>query len=137
MEFRTLGFDGLLEFPDLLDPRTGEKTRTRFVPHREQDGNRIGKIIVGPDIMPGKGTNPNSFMDRFTAIAHEITHFRRWEGGMSCDDPELEELDEAQTDLQAACYFRRDLNASQVESLITDALERLILLERRLEGGGK
>lgn len=126
-EFRALGFDGPIEFA------TSDRNYTRFEVAKDQDGEPHGKIVVGPDIMPGKGTNPNATMDRRAAAAHEITHCKRWETGTACDVDR--DLDEAQTDLQAICYFKEHLGPSQIESLITDALERLVRLERRLEGG--
>lgn len=118
--FRGLGYQGKLEF------REGPGTKSGFVP------NNAGEpcIVIGADIFPGKAMNPNAMMDMLSAAAHEISHHSRWTN--SWEHREFEHLDEAVTSLQAACWSKQFLSPSQIESLVSDAIERLGLLNEQI-----
>jgi hypothetical protein len=124
--FRALYYEVRIEF----EPEAGRNTR--FVVSTDPTtGEKTGLIIIGPDLFPGPNVaNPNSVLDAMAAAAHEITHLKRWEEGRALPKGHL---DEAMTSLQAACSFRSALSSNQIEQLVTDALQRLLLLSSEIE----
>jgi hypothetical protein len=117
--FRALDYKGRVEF----DARAGGKTRFVVRPD-ESTGEEEGVIIIGPDLYPGLAVaNPNSVLDPTATAAHEITHYIRWQEGRELP---VGHLDEAMTSLQAICTFKATLSPTELEQLVSDALERLI-----------
>ena len=120
--FRAMGYNGPLEF----DEKHGGRTRFEVRDAEDGEDRKIGVIVVGPDIYPGLNVaNANSVMDPLPAVAHEITHYDRWNSGRELPHGYLEDIDEAMTSLQAACAFR-GLSSLHIQQLISDALERLV-----------
>lgn len=124
-DFRALGYDGPLDWE--------EYGWTRFTPRTDDQGRTFGVVVIGPDILPGRDvTNPNAALDQMAAAAHELEHMNRWRSGRSLD---VGHLDEAMTSLQAACTYGTFLTKNRVEQLISDALQRLVLLKDEGTGG--
>ena len=125
-------FCAALAYPGILEFETDSGSKTRFeVRHDEDTGTPYGVIVVGPDIYPGKHiTNPNSILCAFSAVAHEVTHYFRW---FEFSVLPLGHLDEAITSLQATCRFRNFLSPTQIEALVSDAMQRLEMLRKEFE----
>ncbi|MFO8072036.1 MAG: hypothetical protein R6V85_09200 [Polyangia bacterium] len=134
--FQALGYSGPLEF------RRGHRTTTGVrVVIDEHTRMPTPRIYVGADIMPGADVvNPNQRIDYVAAAAHEITHTIRIENNQEFVEAEFKDIEEAITSLHAACEFRNVLRPSQVEQLVTDAVQRLVnyvlrARQARAEGG--
>jgi hypothetical protein len=125
-----LGLDAIVPFQH--DP----SGHTRFVVEiDEEDGAEVGKVYFGPDIYPGGSVaDPNSALSMKAAVAHEISHFHRWQDRTELPDGILVHLDEAQTSLDSVLRFGGLLSPHEIQQLVRDAIQRLQLC--RLELGG-
>lgn len=118
-----------------VSTRYEEGSRTVFhVVNDEITGEEYGEIRFGPDILPGRGIiDPNSALGMDAAAAHELTHFYRWRDRIELTDDSLEHLDEALTSLMAILRYRRNLNNTDVDQLVSDAIQRIQLYLSTLE----
>jgi hypothetical protein len=100
---------------------------TRFVVNFDQvEKMDIGRVYFGSDIYPGTGVaDPNSALSMKAAVAHEISHYHRWQDQTELPLASYRHLDEAMTSLDAALRFAKDLSAHEVQQLMRDALQRL------------
>lgn len=106
---------------------------TRFVVATEA-GVEVGRIHFGHDIYPGASVlDPNSALSMKAAVAHEISHFHRWEDRTELPRGVHTHLDEALTSLDAALRFPQ-LSAHEVQQLVRDAMQRLQLHNAGLDG---
>jgi len=120
--------DTFRKFNDQVNARYGVDGSTVFRVDYDESGSQFGEIVFGPDLYPGTGVaNPNSVLSMEAAVAHELTHHRRWLDMLAIDDSTLEHLDEALTSLQAVLYFQQHLNQNDVRQLVSDAMGRLQL----------
>lgn len=111
-----------------------EGGRTRFVVEEGEEGPQ-GKVYFGPDVYPGPGVlDPNSALSMKAAVAHEMSHFHRWQDATELPLGQFTYLDEALTSLDAALRFSRQLSQHESEQLIRDAVHRLQLLRAELFG---
>jgi hypothetical protein len=91
------------------------------------------EVTFGEDIYPGKSVlDPNASISMQAAVAHEISHFCRWRDKTEIDDPELFEIDEALTSLEAILRFPKQLNDHDSRQLIADAIQRLQIYVQKL-----
>lgn len=101
---------------------------TRFRIAQEADGDEYGEIIFSEDIYPGGNiANPNSTLSVPGAAAHELAHFYRWQGKTELPHGQLTHIDEAMTSLEGALRYSHKLNTTDLQGLISDALQRLRL----------
>ena len=114
-----------------LDQRVNARyergSSTRFVVRNEEGSEEeVGEIVFSEDIYPGTNlANPNSILSLKGAAAHELAHFYRWQGGTELPHGHLSHLDEAMTSLEAALRYYFDLDRTDIQGLISDALQRL------------
>ncbi len=112
----------------VIDDASRHSSRTRF--------NEVnGRVYLGADVKPGKGTEANSRMSVLACLAHELAHVERFEAELRRPIEFPDKLiDEAETSLHAS--FMSVLNWKDREDLIDDARDRLSqwLMERRREG---
>ena len=100
---------------------------TRFVVE-EEETEEVGKVYFGKDIYPGPSVlDPNSALSMKAAVAHEISHFHRWQDGHELPLGVHRDLDEGLTSLDAALRFSGDLTPHEIQQLIRDAMQRLQL----------
>jgi len=100
---------------------------TRFVVETDEDED-IGRVYFGRDIYPGPGVaDPNSALSMPAAVAHEISHFLRWQDRTELPPDVHRHLDEALTSLDAALRFAVQLPPYEIQQLIRDAIQRLQL----------
>jgi hypothetical protein len=100
---------------------------TRFVVDAEEDED-IGLVYFGRDIYPGPSVlDPNSALSMQAAVAHEISHFHRWQDRTELPLNIYRHLDEALTSLDAALRFVTTLSEFEMQQLIRDAIQRLQL----------
>lgn len=103
-----------------------EGANTRFLTRTDEAGEVHGEIIFSNDVYPGTNiANPNSALTLKAAIAHELTHFHRWQNRTELPHGVKTHIDEAMTSLEAALRYGRDLDRTDFEGLISDALQRL------------
>lgn len=126
-----------------LDPdvqaRYVEGERTAFTKARTETGEEYGEIIFGEDIYPGRNLiDPNSALSLEAAAAHELVHYHRWKDKIELDYTTMEHLDEALTSLQAIQRYGydRQLSSNDIRQLVSDAIQRLQIYIRTLEGAG-
>lgn len=110
-----------------LEPRAPvrfeENARTRFRVVINEDGNEEVEIVFGPDLYPGQGTaDANSALGCTAAAAHELTHWQRWVDKRELTEPELLDIDEALTSLEAIQRFSAKLTEHDVRQLVADAI---------------
>lgn len=92
-------------------------SRTRFV-----EGRNI--VYLGADAFPGQGAGANARLSPLACLAHEYSHFERYERGYKrpLEEPDIL-IDEAETSLNAS--FNPLLPLKDREDLIEDARDRL------------
>lgn len=118
----TLGLDNRINF------KYSEGTTTRFITTVDENGETYGEIVFSNDVYPGGNVaNPNSALSLKAAIAHELSHYHRWENRTELEHGFKTHIDEAMTSLEAALRYGRDLDTTDIEGLISDALQRLRL----------
>lgn len=111
--------------------------RTRFRVYIDQEGEEIGEVIFGEDVYPGGGmADANSVLSVDAAVAHEASHYHRWLNRSEIDEPELEEIDEALTSLEAIQRYPKQLEDHDVRLLVADAIQRLNFYVRRRRAEG-
>jgi hypothetical protein len=121
-----VGLDGFVPFQH--DPAG----RTRFLV-RVEDGHEVGRVYFGSDIYPGGSVaDPNSSLSMKAAVAHEMSHFHRWQDLTELPLGVHEDLDEALTNLDAALRFSKHLSESEILNLIRDSILRLQMLRAKL-----
>ncbi len=124
-----------LGLDNTVNVRYEEATRTVFCIMRSESGEEYGEIVFGPDIYPGSSViDPNSALSLRAAVAHELTHYHRWKNMMSLSEDSQEYLDEALTSLEAIHRYKRHLDDTDVQQLISDAMQRLQLYISTLTG---
>ena len=97
----------------------------------------VGVVYFGSDIYPGVGVaDSNSALSMKAAVAHEISHFHRWQDKTELPLDTYRHLDEAMTSLDAALRFPKDLSDHDVHQLIRDALQRLTMHYAELTNPG-
>jgi hypothetical protein len=113
--------------------RFEEGARTRFRVTINENSDEVPEIVFGSDIYPGQGTaDANSALGCTAAAAHELTHWQRWVDKRELDQPELREIDEALTSLEAIQRFNAKLSEHDVRQLVADAIQRLLLFVQGL-----
>ena len=101
--------------------------RTRFSVH-DEEGVDVGRVYFGPDIYPGQGVaDPNSALSMKAAVAHEISHFHRWQDQTELPHGHNGHLDEAMTSIDASLRFAGQLSPHEIQQLIRDSLQRIQL----------
>ena len=106
--------------------QAGSATRFRVV--TDDVGEEYGEVVFSEDIYPGQNiANPNSALTLAGAAAHELAHFYRWQGQTDLQHGHLIHIDEAMTSLEAALRYPHKLNNTDLQGLISDALQRLRL----------
>ena len=92
-------------------------SQTRFV-------ENASVVYLGADAYPGNNSSANSRMSVLSCLAHELSHFYRFEKGYRrpLDMPDIL-IDEAETSLDAS--FHIALSSKDREDLIEDARDRL------------
>ncbi|QNG35217.1 hypothetical protein F1C76_00025 [Geodermatophilaceae bacterium NBWT11] len=109
---------------------------TRFLVE-EEDEEEVGIVYFGADIYPGSGVaNANSALSMQAAVAHEISHFHRWQNQSEFPLGVHRHLDEALTSLEAALRFPKELPDSDIRDLMRDAALRLHMHKEELDAGG-
>lgn len=99
---------------------------TRFRVMTDDSGEEYGEVVFSEDIYPGPNiANPNSALTLAGAAAHELAHFYRWQGRTDLPHGHLIHIDEAMTSLEAALRYPHKLNNTDLQGLISDALQRL------------
>jgi hypothetical protein len=102
----------------------GSLTRFRII--TDDEGEEYGEVVFSEDIYPGSNiANPNSALSLAGAAAHELAHFFRWQGNTDLQHGHLIDIDEAMTSLEAALRYHHKLNSTDLQGLISDALQRL------------
>ena len=120
----------------LVPTRYEGSSRTVFRVSRDCADNEFGEIVFGPDIYPGQSVaDPNSALSLKAAVAHELTHFHRWQDLRAISDIAQEHLDEALTSLEAIIRYKSMLNDQDITQLVHDAMQRLRLHSTQPEGG--
>jgi hypothetical protein len=66
------------------------------------------------------------------AAAHESSHFHRWRDKTELDGGHLSDIDEALTSLDAIRRYYGTLNDTEIQQLVSDAMQRLQILAQRL-----
>lgn len=92
-------------------------SRTRFV-----EGRNV--VYLGADAFPGQGPGANARFSLLACLAHEYSHFERYEREYKrpLEEPDVF-IDEAETSLNAS--FNPLLSPKDRENLIEDARDRL------------
>jgi len=117
-----LGLDGN------VNARYEAGTTTRFVISQDHDGQEFGEVIFSSDIYPGQNVaNPNATLSLKGAVAHELTHYYRWQDKSELPHGITTHIDEAMTSLEAALRYSHSLDKTDVQGLISDALQRIRL----------
>jgi hypothetical protein len=117
-----------LGMDDKVNVRFQMGATTRFVISQDDDGQEFGEIVFSSDIYPGQNvTNPNATLSLKGAIAHELTHFYRWQNKSELPHDTMTHIDEAMTSLEAALRYSHSLDQTDVQGLISDALQRIHL----------
>lgn len=117
-----------LGFDQAANVRYEAGTTTRFRIAEDEDGEEFGEIIFSEDIYPGGNiANPNSTLSVPGAAAHELAHLYRWQGKTELPHGQLTNIDEAMTSLEAALRYSHGLSSTDLQGLISDALQRLRL----------
>ena len=107
-------------------------SRTRFRVTVDEEGEEFGEVIFSEDIFPGGGiVDANSVLSVNAAAAHEAMHHHRWVDRSEIDEPDLEEIDEALTSLEAIQRYPRQLEEHDMRMLVADAIQRLNLYVRK------
>jgi len=97
---------------------TTHGSKTRF----NQPGN---KVILGADVIPGKGTDSRSRMSEMACLAHELSHAERFSFGLDRDANIPHKLrDEAEASLHASWNIA--LSNKDRADLVEDARDLLI-----------
>lgn len=92
----------------------------------DDDGQEYGIVYFGRDVYPGTGLiDPNSALSMKAAVAHEISHFYRWQDRSALPEPAHEFLDEALTSIDAALRFAGKLTEHELQQLMRDAMLRM------------
>jgi hypothetical protein len=95
---------------------------------RTDDNEEFGVIVIGPDVYPGRSVvDPNSLLGVKAAIAHELTHYHRWQDAIELPKGVKWHLDEALTSLEAIGRYSKDLGEMDVRQLVSDAIQRIYL----------
>lgn len=101
---------------------------TRFVVSQDHYGQDFGEIVFSSDIYPGQNVvNPNATLSLKGAAAHELTHYYRWQDKLELPHGVMTHIDEAMTSLEAALRYSDALDKTDVQGLISDALQRIRL----------
>lgn len=117
-----LGLDGN------VNARYEAGATTRFVISQDDNGQEFGEIIFSSDIYPGQNVaNPNATLSLKGAAAHELTHYYRWQDKSELPHGTMTHIDEAMTSLEAALRYSHSLDKTDVQGLISDALQRIRL----------
>jgi hypothetical protein len=106
----------------------GARTRFRVT---IENNVEVAEIVFGSDIYPGHGIDANSCMSLRAAAAHELVHWQRWLDRREITRPELLEIDEALTSLEAVHRFAGQLSEHDVRLLVGDAIQRLQIYAQR------
>lgn len=118
-----------------VNSRYEANSSTRFLQAVGDDGEEFGEIVYSDDIYPGGNiANPNAALSLKGAAAHELAHYYRWQDKTELPLGVLTHIDEAMTSLEAALRYSRDLDMTDTQGLISDALQRLRLYLVELEG---
>lgn len=115
-----------------LDNRVNSRyqadSNTRFLQSTDDNDEEFGEIVYSDDVYPGSNiANPNAVLSLKGAAAHELAHFYRWQNKSELPIGVLTHIDEAMTSLEAALRYSRDLDMTDTQGLISDALQRLRL----------
>lgn len=106
--------------------------RTRFRVYTDEQGEEIAEVVFGEDVYPGGGVvDPNSVLSVDAAVAHEASHYHRYQNRSEIDEVALEEIDEALTSLEAIQRYPKQLEEHDVRMLVADAIQRLNMYVRR------
>jgi len=106
-----------------------EVTRCRLY---QNEAETICEIVFGPDIYPGANViDPNSSLSMAGAVAHELSHYHRWNDKTELAGTHLVEIDEALTSLDAVQRYYHHLTEHQIRQLVLDAMQRLQLFARK------
>jgi hypothetical protein len=101
---------------------------TKFVTDMDQDGQEFGEVVFSDDIYPGQNiANPNAALSLKGAVAHELTHYYRWQDKTELPHGVMTHIDEAMTSLEAALRYSHALDKTDTQGLISDSLQRLRL----------
>lgn len=108
---------GERQIPLVTEEATIYGSRTRFIENRKV-------IVLGADAFPGKGAGANARLSILACLAHELSHYERFELGYNrpLEMPDIL-IDEAETSLNAS--FNPVLGRKEREDLIEDARDRL------------
>lgn len=108
-----------------------ERTRCRVY---EDNGESICEVVFGPDIFPGRSViDPNSALSMRAAVAHELSHFHRWQDETELDGEALAHIDEALTSLDAVQRYSRHLTETEVRQLVAGAMQRLQIFAQNVD----
>jgi hypothetical protein len=103
-----------------------EKGRTRFAVEIDADGAEYGKIYFAADAYPGPSVaDPNAALSMQAAMAHEVSHYHRWNDRTELPLDQFTDLDEALTSLDAALRSGDRLGPHDAMNLVRDAMARL------------
>lgn len=123
-EIRSVG-STILGFGDEVSFKHDPTGATRFVVE-EEEGEEVGRIYYGADVYPGPGVlDPNSALTMKAAVAHELSHFHRWNDRTELPLGEHTPLDEALTSLDAVLRYSSKLSEHEIQQLVRDAVHRL------------
>ena len=118
-----------------VNARYDPNSPTVFCVSKDESGGHYGEIVFGPDIYPGSSVvDPNSALSLDAAAAHELTHYHRGKDKTALSAEEHEHLDEALTSLQAVFRYYKQLSETDVQQLISDAVQRIQLFVRNQSG---
>ena len=107
-------------------------SRTRFRVYIDENGDEIGEVVFSEDVFPGGGiVDANSVLSVGAAVAHEASHYHRWINRSEIDEPDLEEIDEALTSLEAIQRYPKQLEDHDIRMLVADAIQRMNIYVRR------
>lgn len=122
-----------LNLDQAIPARYDEQCRSHFEVV-EEDGSKVGVVFFGPDIYPGRGDtlDPNSTLPLGAAVAHEATHFHRWQDGHQFNEAGLEFLDEAQTSAESIVRWNRKLSDHDMTELVRDVSYRIDIFRRAI-----
>src|SRR5437773_9514489 len=114
--------NAFLGLDDSVNARYDPDSPTSFRVSRDGAGLPFGEIVLGCDIYPGPGVvDPNSALSLDAACANELTHYYRWRDKRALSEDTRRHVDEALTSLEAVSRYRRHLNDTDVQQLISDA----------------
>lgn len=116
-----------------IPARYDEQCRSHFEVI-EEEGQKVGVVFFGPDIYPGRGDtlDPNSTLPMPAAVAHEATHFHRWQDGHQFNEAGLEFLDEAQTSAESIVRWNRRLRDHEMTELVRDVSYRIDMFRKAI-----